>query len=91
MKNKVFFDNKNQLYIFQCPQCEENIVVHCSELNCHIFRHGIYKHNYEQVNPHLDKENCDRLKNEDMVYGCCLPFKIIYENNELFAIVCDYI
>jgi hypothetical protein len=77
-------------YVFNCPHCLETIIVSISELNCRIFRHGIYKNTYKQVDPHLNKIECDRLLNEDKVYGCCKPFEIITNNNKLFCVKCDY-
>jgi hypothetical protein len=77
-------------YIFKCPQCIEDIMVLKTELNCRIFRHAIYKYNYQQVNPHLSKEECEKLIQTDSVYGCCKPFEIIYRDNKFFAIKCEY-
>jgi hypothetical protein len=77
--------------IIHCPNCKDFIYIHKTELNCHIFRHGIYKNNYKQMNPHLNKMECDRLVNNQLIYGCGKPFKIIYINNEYISIHCDYI
>ena len=40
------------LLIFKCPHCNEDIEVLRNEINCHIFRHGIFKADYQQMNPH---------------------------------------
>jgi len=77
-------------YYFSCPHCNDDIVVNMKELNCRIFRHAIYKHNYEQVNPHLPKKECDSLVENKKVYGCCKPFEIISKDNKLFVTTCDY-
>jgi hypothetical protein len=77
-------------YIFNCPHCEDEIIVKKNELNCKIFRHAIYTHNYEQVNPHLSKNECEKLINEQKVYGCCKPFEIINKNNKFYATICEY-
>ena len=45
-------------YVFNCPQCNEEIIVFKDELNCKIFRHAVYKHNYQQVDPHLPEKEC---------------------------------
>ena len=58
-------------------------------MNCRIFRHGIYKHNGKQMNPHLPKADCDRLYNEGKIHGCGKPFQIPKGSTE--AVVCDYI
>jgi hypothetical protein len=66
-----------------CPHC--GIGIEIEKINCGIFRCGIYKHNGEQIPPHLPKSECDELK--DSIWGCGKPFK--YENGKLIS--CDYI
>ena len=65
-----------------CPHCGGKVII--EQINCGIFRHGVYK-NGAQVNPHMSKEECDRIKSD--IYGCGKPFKI--EQNK--AVICDYI
>jgi len=82
---------EGDFYFFDCPNCDSQIIVHKNELNCQIFRHAVFKNTFEQVNPHLCKEECDRLVRENKVIGCCKPFEIIRQNNiNLLAIKCDY-
>ena len=77
-------------FIFNCPHCSEEIIVKISELNCRIFRHGVYKHNYEQVNPHLPQIECERHVSQDLVYGCCKPFEIITDGSKNYVQICEY-
>jgi hypothetical protein len=77
--------------IIKCPTCYEYVYIKIKEFNCCIFRHGIYKNNYKQIDPHLNKTECDRLFNQKLIYGCGKPFKIVTENNKYKAIICDYI
>ena len=77
--------------IICCPHCQEPIVIYKKELNCHIFRHGVYRKNLKQIDPHLKKDECDHLKSNNLIYGCGKPFQIIEDNNKYQAIVCDYI
>ena len=42
-----------------CPHCSEFIII--AKLNCGIFRHGIYKDDGKQIDPHLCKEECEEL------------------------------
>jgi hypothetical protein len=91
IKTKIITDNINNIYIFKCPNCFDYIQVLQTELNCRIFRHAYYKKTLEQVNPHLSKDECDKLIKEDEIYGCCKPFKIINEGENLYAEICDYI
>ncbi len=67
-----------------CPHCNGEIII--IELNCKIFRHACFKDG-KQLNPHASKEECDRVINEGLVYGCAKPFQII--NGK--AVKCDYI
>ena len=76
---------------FSCPHCKDLIIVNINEINCGIFRHGVFKHNNEQINPHETKENCDKFLNEKLVYGCAKPFQIIKTNDTYKVSICDYI
>ena len=60
------------------------------ELNCRIFRHGVYKDNYKQIDPHMKKDECDLLKEKGLIYGCSKPFKINFDGF-WYAEICDYI
>ena len=80
----------NDIFIL-CPHCSGIIIVQQNQLNCHIFRHGIYKNDYTQIDPHMKKHDCDNLRKNNLIYGCGKPFKIVIKNNEYVAEVCDYI
>lgn len=73
----------------KCPHCNDYIII--EQINCGIFRHGIFKYNLLQINPHLTKLECDKLKKQDLIYGCGKPFKVVFENNEWIGIECEYI
>ena len=76
--------------IITCPNCNDIIII--SELNCCIFRHGIYIKSNEQINPHSSKEICDILFDTKQIYGCGKPFQIIIQDSENWIIQkCDYI
>lgn len=75
--------------IIICPHCKDNIII--EKLNCGIFRHGIIKSSGKQMNPHLDKNGCEILIKNNLIYGCGKPFQVI-KNNEIIEIkICDYI
>ena len=78
-------------YIINCPHCDQIIQVFKHELNCKIFRHGIYKDSLEQIDPHLPKEKCEQLSKNNLIYGCSKPFQIIFENKKIVVEKCDYI
>jgi len=75
--------------ILKCPHCNEDVII--EKINCAIFRHGIYKHNLQQIDPHLNKEKCDELINNREIYGCGKPFRIKKINNIWESEICDYI
>ncbi len=80
--------------IIFCPHCSEPILVYHSEINCTIFRHGIFRHTGEQMNPHAPKEECDRLFRDGLIYGCGRPFRVIKRDTErptYYSEECDYI
>lgn len=72
-----------------CPHCKDCLII--ESINCGIFRHGCLKINLTQINPHLKKEDCDELINNNLIYGCGKPFRLIIINNEIVAEICDYI
>jgi hypothetical protein len=77
--------------IVKCPHCEVMVYVSLKELNCFIFRHGVYKNNHTQIDPHLDKVQCDKLYNSGLIYGCSKPFKIIKVGDKYVTQICGYI
>jgi hypothetical protein len=75
--------------IVECPHC--NHLVQIEQVNCGIFRHAVFKHNDEPIQPHSSKEECEKLLKDGIINGCAKPFRIIFENSEMKAIICDYI
>lgn len=75
--------------ILNCPHCNESIII--EKINCGIFRHGILKQNFKQIDPHSLKELCDYFVKNDLIYGCGKPFRIILQNNQFEIEICDYI
>ena len=61
-KNKV--DEDDKFYRFVCPHCSIDIEVQKNQLNCKIFRCGIFKNNGKQMNPHTNKLECERLMDQ---------------------------
>ena len=76
--------------IITCPHCDAYLCI--TELNCCIFRCGIYKKTNEQIDPHLSKEKCDILIETNQIYGCGKPFQIITKDDNTWIVQkCDYI
>ena len=76
----------NKKEILYCPYPDCKIGIEIIEINCAIFRCGVYKHNSAQIEPHLSKEKCNLLK-KDKIWGCGRPFQ--YIDGKL--VPCDYI
>jgi hypothetical protein len=76
---------------FNCPHCQEQIIVYSNEINCGIFRHAVFKSNLQQINPHETKENCDKYVTNNLVYGCAKPFEIIKQNDNYVIQICNYV
>jgi hypothetical protein len=87
MSTSVTIDTDSNCYIFNCPHCNDTITVNCNELNCQIFRHGVFIATLEPINPHTSRDECDTLFNSGTVYGCCKPFRFDGVN----VTVCEYI
>jgi hypothetical protein len=81
----------NAEIIVSCPHCSGNIIIMSNEINCNVFRHGIYKKNGQQMNPHERKEICDKLFAENLIFGCGKPFTLKPTDNKYTAEICEYI
>jgi hypothetical protein len=77
--------------VVKCPHCDSLIYIKKKELNCKIFRHGVYKQSLKQMDPHMKKIECDNLVKKELIYGCGKPFKIVIENNNYHVKKCGYI
>jgi hypothetical protein len=77
------------IVIVKCPHCDEYIMI--EELNCKIFRHGVFKNNGNQIDPHSPKNLCDYYIENNLIYGCGKPFKLLVNNNNYIAEICNYI
>lgn len=88
-ENQTKILEKNINIVVTCPHCNDQILI--EQLNCKIFRHGTLKTNNIQINPHSSKEECDYYINNNLIYGCGKPFKIIENNDEFKTEICEYI
>jgi hypothetical protein len=83
-------DDKIEIYV-TCPHCEQEILIMSNEVNCAIFRHGAYKKTGKQIKPHETKEVCEKLVEDNLIYGCGKPFKIFKKDSKYEAEICGYI
>ena len=77
--------------IISCPHCNHSILIYKQEINCRIFRHAVYKHNFQQIHPHSPKDVCDNLVKNNAIYGCGKPFRITNVDDKWIIEICDYI
>ena len=71
--------------VVNCPHCNQTIFI--EKRNCGIFRCGVLKKNGKQNPPHSKREKCEKLLNEELIYGCSRPFMLIGDKVEK----CGYI
>jgi hypothetical protein len=85
----MFTEKEENSFIISCPHC--SMMCEILELNCRVFRCGVYKNTLIQINPHMSKKDCEELKNNDEIYGCGKPFSIdgSFENPDVKK--CNYI
>ena len=77
-------------FVVVCPHCYDGILI--EQINCAIFRHGVIKATLTQISPHATKDVCCRLLENNLIFGCGKPFRVVKNNqNEYIAIVCDYV
>jgi hypothetical protein len=75
--------------IVQCPNC--SIYIEVLQLNCQIFRCGILKETMQQIPPHSSKDVCDKLKEDDLIFGCGKPFKVCIIDGKYHPEITEYI
>lgn len=89
MENKSdTMENEPDIYV-DCPHC--GFIVKIIKKNCGIFRHGMYKKNNKQIDPHAPKKLCDKLIRKNLIYGCGKPFRLVIIDDKYQAEICEYI
>ena len=87
--------NDIQTIIAKCPHCSDEVLIYSHEINCGIFRHGVFIDNMQQIDPHLPEDYCKRLLEEGRIIGCGKPFMLdkSLDNNKIIyhLKICDYI
>lgn len=78
------------MFVVECPHC--HLLVWIEEVNCAIFRHGVFRDTHVQVPPHAPKAECDDLVARNLIVGCGKPFRVVGGgDNDATAVECDYI
>lgn len=70
---------------FNCPHCFLRVGLLASEFNCQIFRCGFYHHNAQPIDPHMPKEQCEKLIPMDYLEFAQLKSQRMYINQLITA------
>ncbi len=89
--NNIIKPNPNQDLEFNCPHCNDFIIVNINEINCGIFRHAVFKENMNPINPHETQINCEDFVQKKLVFGCAKPFQITKQEDKYVITICGYI
>jgi hypothetical protein len=76
-------------FVVTCPSCEMFVII--EQINCAIFRHGIFKQSATQIPPHSSKIDCDAFIKNELIYGCGKPFIVTVIDGTPVAGHCEYI
>lgn len=94
-ESSVLYDDDAKIMIILCPHCKDTVII--EQLNCCIFRHGVFKDSGQQIQPHAPKSECDNLVDNGLIFGCGKPFQILKEESDqsnfqkMKVVICDYI
>ena len=78
------------LIFFECVKCGIGIIIPINELNCKIFRCGVYKDTNIPINPHTLKETCKQLVDQKLILGCGCAFELLKTTDSFDVVECDY-
>lgn len=68
-----------------CPHCGGTVEI--VQVNCAIFRHGVFKRDGTQMPPHATKTECDELIKTGAIQGCGRPFRVVRGGEAYRAVV----
>lgn len=74
-----------------CPDCFGIVIIHPTELNCKIVRHGVFILNGQPIPPHASKAEIDQWQAQGVIRGCGIPFRIVGSAPNFVAEKCGYI
>lgn len=90
-EGKRRINDEGDMWTFLCPHCNQYTEVLKQHVNCRIFRHAVFIHNGQPINPHMPKEQCDMLVANNQVYGCAKPIRFQFTPQGNYVEICDYI
>jgi hypothetical protein len=87
-KRKPAESRMEDFVLTSCPKCGTTIQIFKRDINCRIFRCGIFKASNQPIAPHAAKAQIDAWLAQGRLHGCGQPFRLNAKNS---AEVCDYI
>jgi hypothetical protein len=86
---------ENNILVGKCPHCQEYVSIKEKDIQCGIFRHAVYRNNYQPIPPHSSKIECETLVSTNKVFGCAKPFQVrpcpLDITGEYQIVACDYL
>uniref|UniRef100_A0A6C0J863 Uncharacterized protein n=1 Tax=viral metagenome TaxID=1070528 RepID=A0A6C0J863_9ZZZZ len=89
----VVYDPDTKVFTYSCPHCEGIIITEYNQLNCKIFRHGVFIDTLKQIGCHANKIECDKLRKNNLIYGCGQPYeiKVSHKKHKVYNVYkCEY-
>eukprot|EP00931_Biecheleriopsis_adriatica_P067038 TRINITY_DN41246_c0_g1_i1.p1 TRINITY_DN41246_c0_g1~~TRINITY_DN41246_c0_g1_i1.p1 ORF type:complete len:208 (+),score=27.97 TRINITY_DN41246_c0_g1_i1:47-670(+) len=70
-------DGQDLYWLVLCPHegCSQWFRVDASDVNCTIFRHGVYKDTGRMLPPHARQQECEDAISRGALYGCGKPVR----------------
>jgi len=79
---EIVFDYDSKAFIFECPHCNGIIEVKKTQIASKVCRHAVLKSTGKPINPHAPKEECLKLVEDDLIWGCGKPFRFIKDKTK---------
>jgi hypothetical protein len=76
------------LFHYQCPHCELWIQVRREDLNCKIFRHGVFIDSGKPIDPHASKGDVESQSHN--ILGCGGPHMIYNDTGKWYVRACSW-
>ena len=90
--NPLQYNAQDDAFTFSCPHCKDLVQVLRGDMNCQIFRHGVYRHSGQPLGPHTSEDKCRDVVNRGLVYGCAGPFRVRLTDDTTGTVeTCEYI
>jgi len=69
-------EKKKKMFQVTCPQCQGLVIIEENEVNCAIFRHGVFRNSGQPIPPHSKLDQCQRWVENNEIWGCGAAFSL---------------